>query len=170
MDRTRKHSGLGMQAFTPNPCQRTAGSFEIVAELGTWKRMGGWQSSHCIAAHSSWGKKQTDTQKRNQGDANQPLLPGVLQRKCLMGSTIETLCPPYLTVRAGTQGEQAAHFLHLDTLQVKGDTPINYVGTSGVVRIPGQMATRPRPCPTDPAQLKIRNRNKPIWIHRKDRK
>lgn len=46
---------------------------------------------------------------------------------------LKTLRPPYLGVKAETQADHTTYFLHLDTLQVKGGTPINYVGTSGLV-------------------------------------
>lgn len=55
--------------------------------------MGDWQRSLCIAAHSSWGKKQTDKHKRIQGDAKQPILSGVIRRKSLSASTTEDFIP-----------------------------------------------------------------------------
>lgn len=129
--------------------------------------MGDWRRSHCTAAHSSWGRKQTDTHKRNQGDAHQPILLVWLGGSLLAVVQLKTLCPPSLRVRAETQDDHTASFLHLDTLQVKGGTPISYVGTSGVVCIPGQMVTLPRPCLMALSHFRSCNRNKPIWTTRK---
>lgn len=120
--------GWAMQAFTSNPCQRTAGSFEISSRVRDLEKNRDWRRSHCTAAHSSWGRKQTDTHKRNQGDAHQPILLVWLGGSLLAVVQLKTLCPPSLRVRAETQDDYTASFLHLDTLQVKGGTPISYVG------------------------------------------